>query len=108
MGDCADNDEFFVFEETLDEVMLAFSRDSQIPQLASLTINSALLRAVSPKPASTHSKAASHYKMVETVPPSSVVPFHRQTCLAAPCCFLHAKPEQVYFLFRALYTRYWC
>jgi hypothetical protein len=46
--DVADNDEYFVFEETLDEVMLAFSRDSMVPVLASLTTNTALLRSVAP------------------------------------------------------------
>jgi hypothetical protein len=88
--------------------MLAFSRDSQVPNLNSLTTNTAPLRSVAPVTLSTSQPPASQYKKVDTVPPSGTVPFHRQTTLAAPCCFVHAKPEHVYFLFRGLYTRFWC
>ncbi len=39
------------------------------------------------------------------VPPSTIIPFHRHVRFAGPIGFLHAKPEEAYFLFRAMYTR---
>lgn len=41
-----DTDEFFVFDELLDEIMLAFTRDSEIPQLCSLPVSTAVLKAI--------------------------------------------------------------
>jgi hypothetical protein len=42
---------------------------------------------------------------MESTPPNGIIPFHRQVMLAAPLCFLFENADDVYFLFRALYTR---
>jgi hypothetical protein len=38
---------------------------------------------------------------------SKILPFHRHSMLAAPICFLHEHADDVYFVFRAMYCRYW-
>lgn len=106
--EAADSDEFFVFEEILDEIMLAFTRDDEIPQLASIRLNTAVLRAVPSKQLTKGSSHSSKIKLIESVPPNNIIPYHRQVMFAAPLCFLFHSADQAYFLFRAMYCRYWC
>merc|ERR1712232_554764 len=40
-----------------------------------------------------------------SIPPCHVVPFHQQTLLCAPLCFLHCEPASGYFLFRKLFCK---
>lgn len=42
--DTCDHEEFFVFEEQLEQVMLAFSRDPDVPRMAFTRITTAPLR----------------------------------------------------------------
>jgi hypothetical protein len=107
--EAADSDEFFVFEEMLDEIMLAFTRDAQVPAASSIRLNTAVLRAVPSKSlAMDAEKRAGKNKLIESVPPNHIIPFHRQVMFAAPLCFLFHSADQAYFLFRAMYCRYWC
>lgn len=105
------DDQYFVFEDVLYQIMLCFTRDTEI--------NSVLnpfdpINAPAPK--------AIQYDG----PPSGVVPFHG-ICMfgksysfdlktqhftvlllvsAAPFCYLYDSPAQLYFAFRAFYIRY--
>lgn len=45
-------------------------------------------------------------RAVHYVPPCHTVPFHHQVRLAAPVCYLASKADECYFLFRALYCRF--
>lgn len=98
--DCSDSDEFFVFEEVLDEVMLAFTRDPEVPKMCSIKTTTCVLRGakqatnVAGKPPD------------DTVPPCTVIPYHRQVMFAAPLGYLFYRADEAYFLFRALYCRY--
>jgi hypothetical protein len=105
--EAADSDEFFVFEEMLDEMMLAFTRDSQVPAASSIRLNTAVLRAVPSKNVNAGKRAGKN-KLIESVPPNHIIPFHRQVMFAAPLCFMFPSADQAYFLFRAMYCRYWC
>ena len=100
--DCADYDEFFVFEDTLDEIMLAFSRDPQISSLCTLNVNSMKLKA-NHQIVNNQTTTTIHY-----IPPSCIIPYHRQSLFAAPVAYQYTNHEELYFLFRsAVYCKYW-
>ena len=40
-------------------------------------------------------------------PPSGVLPFRGQCQYAFPLCYVYAQPQQLYFVYRTLWTRYW-
>lgn len=48
---------------------------------------------------------STEHKIIECIPPCQIIPYHRQVMFATPICFLHTKPDEAYFLFRALYCR---
>ncbi|CEO98196.1 Rab-GAP TBC domain-containing protein [Plasmodiophora brassicae] len=127
-----DNAAYFVFEDMLDEIMLAFSRDSWLPK------NSTLPLCLAPLTTNVFSEAAvpgrddgAGYPFADangklspslvensgieiddqgtaTIPPCGVVPFHHQVMLAAPLCYLFQRCEHTYFVFRHMYARYFC
>eukprot|EP00761_Pharyngomonas_kirbyi_P009304 gb/GECH01009320.1/.p1 GENE.gb/GECH01009320.1/~~gb/GECH01009320.1/.p1 ORF type:complete len:590 (+),score=124.72 gb/GECH01009320.1/:1-1770(+) len=91
----SDDDNYFVFEEMLEEVMLNFSRDPWIRSNVQVKPPCIL--------ANRKDGSSAGY-----FPPSGVVPTQGMSMLASPLCFLYPTPEQAYFVFRSLYARYWC
>eukprot|EP01084_Bolivina_argentea_P024219 45159_1 len=89
-----DHEDFFPFDDFLNDILLAFSRDNSIHKMASVTLNTALLQ--------------SGEDAKEAIPPCHVIPFHQQTLLCAPLCFLFDDPKNAYFLFRKLFCKYFC
>lgn len=83
------DDQYFVYEDVLYQVMLCFSRDAEISE------------AIQPESMVSSVKI----KQYEG-PPSSVVPFHGICMFAAPFCYLYDNPIKLYFTFRAFYIRY--
>ncbi|XP_055639366.1 TBC1 domain family member 19 isoform X2 [Toxorhynchites rutilus septentrionalis] len=82
------DDRYFVFEDVLYQIMLCFSRDTEISQMIQTEFsNSAKL------------------KQYEG-PACGFVPFHGICMLAAPFCYLYDNPVSLYFTFRAFYIRY--
>lgn len=114
----ADKPDFFVFAAELLEVMLAFSRDSTVARDAAVPVNTAPhtvpvppplgAAAAAGGPAPFGGAAAADLGGEVAVPPSRVVPFYRQSLLAAPLCFLFERSHEVFALYRALYARYFC
>ena len=89
------DDQYFVFEDVLYQVMLCFSRDPEIHDFL------LLLSSPSDTPSSSKVKAQN----LEG-PPSGVVPFHGICMFAAPFAYLFDSPTKLYFTFRAFYLRY--
>lgn len=127
-----DDEAFFVFHEQLEEMMLAFSRDDEVPMRATVCINSAPILAApsqtlkaqidqwqATQSASRHAAAGTasnasstpvdlSSKLLSAVPPNRIIPFHRLVYFAPPFCFLYARPSEAYFVFRAAYCRLFC
>ncbi|XP_046978707.1 TBC1 domain family member 19 [Vanessa cardui] len=91
----SNDDQYFVFEDLLYQVMLCFSRDGEAARAAGA---SALRVAV---------KGRHTPDCLIAFPPSGVIPFHGFTMYATPFCYLYDDPVQLYFMFRAFYMRYW-
>lgn len=87
-------DQYFVFVSMVEEVLLCFSRDPQVYQATSHPAHTTLV-----------TQGADGSKTA--FPPSSVAPFRGQGQLAFPLCSVYGQSHQVYFVFRALWTRYW-
>ncbi|XP_055376064.1 TBC1 domain family member 19 [Condylostylus longicornis] len=83
----SNDDQYFVFEDVLYQVMLCFSRDTEIAEL--IHVEPYMIKG----------------KQYEG-PPSGVVPFHGICMYAAPFCYLFDCPRSLYFTFRAFYIRY--
>ncbi|XP_055713206.1 TBC1 domain family member 19 [Phlebotomus papatasi] len=85
------DDQYFVFEDVLYQVMLCFSRDAEIGQLLSADSNS-----------QNPPKSGKQFEG----PPCGIVPHHGICMFAAPFCYLYDTPVKLYFTFRAFYIRY--
>nr|CAI5835055.1 unnamed protein product [Callosobruchus analis] len=94
----SNDDQYFVFEDVLYQVLLCFSRDSDI------------LRRLPNQPAFMQVFVKGKQNTQEgsiVFPPSGVIPFHGFTMYAAPFCYLFENPIELYFVFRTFYLRYW-
>ncbi|CAH0721416.1 unnamed protein product, partial [Brenthis ino] len=94
----SNDDQYFVFEDLLYQVMLCFSRDSEVLTAIRSLAGAALTVAV---------KGRHPPDCYTAFPPSGVIPFHGFTMYATPFCYLYDDPVQLYFIFRAFYMRYW-
>mmetsp|Transcript_9683 Transcript_9683/g.31537 ORF Transcript_9683/g.31537 Transcript_9683/m.31537 type:complete len:540 (-) Transcript_9683:87-1706(-) len=92
----SDDDEYFIFEEVLRAAMLAMTRDSAVGPACAV--------APFPRLRGMGRKGRSH----GSYPPSGVLPFEKMCHFAAPLSYLYQEPEELYFTFRALYTRHLC
>ncbi|KAB0800144.1 hypothetical protein PPYR_08024 [Photinus pyralis] len=94
----SNDDQYFVFEDVLHQVLLCFSRDPEVLKLLPYKPGymQVVLKGKSSVPESTL-----------TFPPSGVIPFHGFTMYAAPFCYLFDDSVELYFMFRAFYLRYW-
>ncbi|CAF4853608.1 unnamed protein product [Pieris macdunnoughi] len=95
----SNDDQYFVFEDLLYQVMLCFSRDSDVLQNLKGCIGNPLNVTIKGKQTSADS--------ITVFPPSGIIPFHGFTMYATPFCYLYDDPVQLYFIFRAFYIRYW-
>ncbi|CAM9916426.1 unnamed protein product [Discosporangium mesarthrocarpum] len=94
-----DNDKYFPFEETLEDVVLAFSRDPWLSRNCDVMVH-----ALVPVPLSEEGVEAG----VAYCPPCGVQPFRGLVNYAAMLCFLFEQREAVYFALRAMFARHWC
>ncbi|VVC99010.1 unnamed protein product [Leptidea sinapis] len=95
----SNDDQYFVFEDLLYQVMLCFSRDCEVMQQLRGSTGTPLTVAIKGRQTSADS--------VTVFPPSGIIPFHGFTMYATPFCYLYDDPVQLYFMFRAFYLRYW-
>ncbi|KAM3968240.1 TBC1 domain family member 19 [Aphomia sociella] len=95
----SNDDQYFVFEDLLYQVMLCFSRDCEVMQYLKGSIGNPLTVTIKGKQTSAES--------VTVFPPSGIIPFHGFTMYATPFCYLYDDPAQLYYTFRAFYIRYW-
>ncbi|XP_048516497.1 TBC1 domain family member 19 [Dendroctonus ponderosae] len=94
----SNDDQYFVFEDVLYQVMMCFSRDSDI------------LKQLPNQPAFLQVGLKGRPNTAENTlvfPPSGVIPFHGFTMYAAPFCYLYNNAVELYFAFRGFYLRYW-
>ncbi|XP_037928020.1 TBC1 domain family member 19 isoform X2 [Teleopsis dalmanni] len=83
----SNDDQYFVFEDILYQILLCFSRDEYVDEQIV---------------AENYVSRGKYYD----APPSGVVPFHGICMFAAPFCYLYKDPIQMYFTFRAFYIRF--
>ncbi|CAH1389958.1 unnamed protein product [Nezara viridula] len=96
----ASNDhQYFVFEDVLYQVMLCFSRDAEVLCIFSHSSAQPVHGVLRGKPPTIENTVI--------YPPNGIIPFHGFTMYATPFCYLYDDPVQLYYVFRAFYTRYW-
>lgn len=77
-----------MFEDVLYQVMLCFSRDTEINDLVNQDVGG-------------NAKGKQYEGL-----PSGIIPFHGICMFASPFCYLYDSPVHLYFTFRAFYVRY--
>lgn len=92
------DDQYFVFEDFLYQVLLPFSRDTCV--LNHFSLNSA----TPPKSYIRGKLGVEEFSVI--YPPSGVIPFHGFAMYVAPLCYLYNDPVTLYYVFREIYTRY--
>ncbi|XP_066993745.1 TBC1 domain family member 19 [Anabrus simplex] len=95
----SNDDQYFVFEDVLYQVMLCFSRDTEVLSIFNHS-------AANPAHAILKNKPQSIENTV-VFPPCGIIPFHGFTMYASPFCYLYDDPVALYHTFRAFYMRYW-
>ncbi|XP_072039594.1 TBC1 domain family member 19-like [Amphiura filiformis] len=94
----ANDDQYFVFEDYLYQVLLIFSRDTHV--LKHFAQSSAT-------PAKSYIRGmlgVDEYAVV--YPPNGIIPFHGFAMYVAPLCYVYQDPVKLYHIFRELYTQH--
>lgn len=138
MATVHDSEHFFLFEEMLRAVTLAFLRDPRVGPHCSVQPNPVLSAPLNPDAAAspvctaaavataaTESEGQQNKGQQSNVgkadimsdsdayttcpyPPCGVLAPQGSILLAAPLCFMYGNPAAVYRMHRALYCRFWC
>ncbi|XP_065915033.1 TBC1 domain family member 19-like [Dysidea avara] len=94
----ANDDNYFVFEDLLYQILFTFLRDTEIQEIGSYA-------PVDLPMARTKRKVGISDREV-VYPPSGVIPIHGFSYYIAPLCFTQANPIPLYVVFSAMYKRY--
>ncbi|KAK6636796.1 hypothetical protein RUM43_010459 [Polyplax serrata] len=95
----SNDDQYFVFEDVLYQVMLCFSRDADVLSVVHHSSSNPIHAILRGKAVSIESTVA--------YPPSGIIPFHGFTMYATALCYIYDDPVNLYHTFRAFYMRYW-
>ncbi|TMW62426.1 hypothetical protein Poli38472_005044 [Pythium oligandrum] len=98
-----DSCDYFVFQDHLDSVVMAFTRDPHVHQHA-LQVNGTVH--LTPEQHQVTQTAALPPPN-KCVPPNGVLPFSGLVMYVAPLTYLYTDPVQLYYVFREMYIRYW-
>lgn len=94
----ANDDQYFVFEDYIYQILLPFSRDTVVLQHFARS-------SASPAKSFIRGKFGAEEFMVY-YPPNGIIPFHGFSMYVAPLCYIYNDPVVLYFVFRQMYTRY--
>ncbi|KAE8896971.1 hypothetical protein PF005_g12383 [Phytophthora fragariae] len=103
-----DSSDYFVFQDHLESVLIAFTRDTYVKSHA-LQVNGAVHCSLA-GPGAPPSEFQPDETVNDTdssVPPNGVLPFSGLVMYMAPLAYLYSDPVEIYFVFRELYARYW-
>lgn len=92
------DDDYFVFEDYLYQVLLPFSRDTVV--LQHFAENSA----TPPKSYIRGKLGVDEFAVF--YPPNGVIPFHGFAMYVAPLCYVYKDVVTLYYVFRKMYTQY--
>ncbi|KAJ8566273.1 hypothetical protein ON010_g6852 [Phytophthora cinnamomi] len=104
-----DSSDYFVFQDHLENVLMAFTRDTYVKRHA-LQVNGAVHCSLAEPGIATTELQHDETVDVDTnscIPPNGVLPFSGLVMYMAPLAYLYADPVEIYFVFRELYARYW-
>ncbi|KAL8612925.1 hypothetical protein ACOMHN_035002 [Nucella lapillus] len=92
------DDQYFVFEDYLYQVLLPFSRDTVV--LKHFRLNSA-------NPPKSYIRGKLGVEEFAVVyPPNGVIPFHGFAMYVAPLCYVYKDVATLYYMFRKMYIQY--
>ncbi|OWZ20286.1 hypothetical protein PHMEG_0005325 [Phytophthora megakarya] len=102
-----DSSDYFVFQDHLESVLMAFTRDTYVKGHA-MQVNGVVNCSLPGEGLPSASGLGSGDDTATSrVPPNGVLPFNGIVMYLAPLAYLYADPVEIYYVFRELYTRYW-
>ena len=90
------DDKYFIFQDMIETVCMTFFRDRQVLDLLKSKPNAPVLC------------TTSNDRIIGCFPPNSVIPIKKFSGLFAPLCFISNNKEDCYYIFRAMYCKYFC
>ncbi|CAF1636047.1 unnamed protein product [Adineta ricciae] len=94
------DDQLFVFEDYLYQMLLLFSRDTYVQSCFTASASGC-------QPTRSFIKKKSGVEECSVVyPPNGIIPFYGFSMLVAPMCFVFEDPVHLYFIFRQFYIKY--
>lgn len=90
------DDKYFIFQDMIESCIMVFYRDRQVLDL------------MKSKPHAPVLCTNSSDKILGAFPPNGVIPFKKFSSWFAPICFISNSKEECYFIFRAMYCKYFC
>ncbi|CAF1046665.1 unnamed protein product [Adineta steineri] len=94
------DDQLFVFEDYLYQVLLLFSRDTYVQSCFSTSTNGC-------QPIRSFVKKVINADECSVIyPPNGIIPFYGFSMLVAPMCFVFEDPIHLYFIFQQFYMKY--
>lgn len=94
--DCCNDDHYFIFQEIIEKVVFFFMRDPWVEENLKSRCGTPLVL-----------KGADR-KELGCFPPAGLVPIKHFSRYVAPFAFLSDRVEEVYYVFRSFYCRYFC
>lgn len=92
------DDQYFIFEDFLYQILLPFSRDTTLLQC---------LNQAGGRPLKSYIRGKlGNEDYAVAFPPSGVIPFHGFSMYVVPLCYLYSEPVKLYYVFRKMYTRF--
>lgn len=87
-------EDYFVFCDKIEELVLCFMRDPAVLQKSAES--------------GWHLRASNRAGQQSVFPPNGLLPPRGLSQYAFPLCYAFHAQEELYYLFRAMWTRYWC
>ena len=104
-----DHDKFFLFTEEVAKVLKWLMRDPWIAENIKVSSISSSPHVLQDKPS--EPIIGIHHdnnKQVGMIPPSGLIPFKGMSFLIGVVCYLTDKVDEIYFLFRNMWCKYFC
>ena len=90
------DDKYFIFQDMIENCVMTFFRDRQVIDM------------MKSKPHATVICTSSTERIIGAYPPNGVIPIKKFSAYFAPLGFISNNKEDCYFIFRALYCKYFC
>lgn len=104
--DFCNDDKFFIFQDMIEICVMLFFRG--IANFILTVTDKQVLEKVKSKPHAPVVAVAGTDRIIGPYPPCGILPCQKFSALFGPLSYISDKKEECYYIFRALYSKYFC